>query len=284
MSAPRPSALRDLLAFFAITFAVTWGCWYGVAAVSGGTLRLSGAGMPLFYLGVFAPSLVALGLSARRAGPAGARALLGRVFQGPGRARWAVFAVGYMAAIKLTVALIHRLATGVWPSFGAEAWYLVIAAIPISTPVQAGEEIGWRGFALPRMAGRMGLGPASLVLGVIWAAWHLPLFFIPGADTTGQSFPLYLLQATAVSVAMGWLYGHTRGSLLTVMLLHAAVNNTKDIVPSYVPGATNALAPSTSLTAWLTVALLWLCAAVFLARMPRVNAGPAGATSASTVE
>jgi membrane protease YdiL (CAAX protease family) len=95
----------------------------------------------------------------------------------------------------------------------------------------------------------------------------LPLFFAPQADKFGQSFPLYLLQATALSVALAWLYWRTRGSLLLVMLLHAVVNNTKDIVPSAVPGATNPFALSTSLVAWLTVALLWIAAAYFLFRM-----------------
>jgi membrane protease YdiL (CAAX protease family) len=144
-------------------------------------------------------------------------------------------------------------------------------AIAFSTWVQAGEEIGWRGYALPRLADRLGLSTGSVLLGIVWASWHLPLFFIPVADTLGQSFPLYLLQVTALSVAMGWLYWRTGGSLLLVMLLHAAVNNTKDIVPSAVPGATNPFALSTSLVAWLTVALLWICAAYFLVRMRKMK-------------
>ncbi|MGI8498870.1 MAG: hypothetical protein ACR2OG_14960 [Gemmatimonadaceae bacterium] len=65
------------------------------------------------------------------------------------------------------------------------------------------------------------------------------------------------------------LYWRTAGSLLLVMLLHAAVNNTKDIVPSAVPGATNPLALSTSPVAWLTVAFLWIAGGFFLVRMAR---------------
>src|SRR5207247_9266931 len=132
----------------------------------------------------------------------------------------------------------------------------------------AGEEIGWRGYALPRLATRFGLGRASVLLGLIWAAWHLPQFFIPEVDTYGQSFFVYALQVTALSVAMAWLYARTNGSLLLVMLLHAAVNNAKDIVPSALLVATNTFGVSASLVAWLTVTLLWICAAYFLARMP----------------
>lgn len=277
--------MGSLITFFALTYTLAWACWLAAAMVSGngapaspmlGVLRI-----PLFYLGTFAPSLVALGLTARADGRAGARALLDRIFRGPVRARWFVFAAGYMAAIKLTVALVHRVGTGAWPRFGDEAWYVMIVAIIFSTPVQAGEEIGWRGYALPRLAARFGLGRASVLLGVIWAGWHLPLFLIAGTDTTGQSFPLYLLQVTALSVAMAWLFGHTHGSLLLVMLLHAAVNNTKDIVPSTVPGADDPFALSTSLVAWITVALLWICAGYFLVRMPRWDAVRSGATSPS---
>ena len=135
--------------------------------------------------------------------------------------------------------------------------------------MQAGEEVGWRGYALPRLSARYGLAPAGIILGIIWAAWHLPLFFFPNSDTLGQSFPLYVLQVTAVSVAMAWLYWRTGGSLLLVMLFHAAVNNLKDIVPSAAPDATNAFTLHASLVGWLTVTFLWIGALYFLIQMRR---------------
>jgi hypothetical protein len=82
---------------------------------------------------------------------------------------------------------------------------------------------------------------------------------------------VFVLQVTALTVAMAWLYAHTGGSLLPVMVLHAGVNNSSGIVPSAVPGGTSMFglsASSTTLVGWLTVALLWICAAWFLARMP----------------
>jgi membrane protease YdiL (CAAX protease family) len=237
--------MRSLFKFFSLTYLVSWTCFIAAATISGGTasppsglVRLSG---PLFLLGVFSPSLVALALTARADGRAGILALLRRIVEWPVGVRWYAFAVGYLAAIKLAAALLHRIATGAWPPFGQQAWYIMVAAIVISTPVQAGEEIGWRGYALPRLARPLGLARASIVLGVIWACWHLPIFFIPGSDTFGQSFNVYLLDVTALSVAMAWLYWRTSGSLLLTMLMHAAVNNTKDIVPSAVSGATNPL-------------------------------------------
>jgi membrane protease YdiL (CAAX protease family) len=253
-----------LLTFFVVTYLVTWGSWLAASSTPAAGPR----GL-LFFLGIFAPGFVALWLTGRATGRTGVAALLRRLIDWQVPALWYVFAASYIAVVKLTVALVHRAATGAWPRFGEMPWYLMLAATVGSTLVggQAGEEIGWRGYALPRLAARFGLGGGSVLLGVLWASWHLPLFFVPEAPTFGQSFPLYLLQVTALSVAMAWLYANTRGSLLPVMLMHAAVNNTKDIVPSGEPDATNPWAMSHSLVAWLTVAMLSLCAGYFLLRM-----------------
>ena len=224
-------------------------------------------GDAVFLLGVFAPGLIALALTETTDGGAATRALFNRVVKWDVSARWYVFAVAFIPAIKLLAALIARLITGVWPRFGETPIVLMLLALTISTWAQAGEEVGWRGYALPKLWERLGLGPASIILGIIWATWHLPLFFYPGSDILGQSFPLYLLQVTAISVTMGWLYWRTDGSLLLVMLFHAAVNNLKDIVPSAVAGATDAFSFNASLVGWLTVGLLWLSAAYFLVQM-----------------
>ena len=261
-----------LLRFFFLTYAVAWTFFVAAASIPDDdasiTPALSGLREFLFLVGTFAPAFVALWLTSRSDGHTGVGALLRRVLESRVRARWYLFAVGYMVAIKLTVALVYRIAAGEWPRFGDEAWYIVAAAVLISTPAQAGEELGWRGYALPRLAARFGLARGSLLLGVLWACWHLPLFFIPGVDKYGQSLLLYILGGTALSVAMAWLYGHAHGSLLLAMLMHSAVNQTKDIVPSNAAGATNPFSLNASLVGWITLALLWICAGYFLARMP----------------
>jgi membrane protease YdiL (CAAX protease family) len=186
-------------------------------------------------------------------------------------AQWYVFAASYMAVIKLAVAVVYRLDIGSWPRLGNEPWYVIAVAIALSAPMQAGEEIGWRGYALPHLAARFGLAKASLMLGLIGACWHLPLFFIPGIDKYGQSFPLWTLQVMALYVAASWLYWHTNGSLLLVMLLHSAVNQSLGIIPSAVPGATSPFALKASLVGWLTLAFLWGPAVYFLIRMRRAK-------------
>jgi membrane protease YdiL (CAAX protease family) len=264
-------SLNPLVAFFSLAYVLTWGLYFAADATVAPGLR----GL-LFYLGVFTPGLLALWLTRRADGSPGVVALLQRLVHWRVPARWYVFALAYMATIKLTVALLYRAVTGAWPPFGDLSWSVLLAATLGSTLVggQVGEELGWRGYALPRLAMRFGLGGASLLLGVLWAGWHLPLFFILGGDTVGQSFPLYVLQVTALSVAMAWLYARTQGSLLLTMLLHAAVNNTKDIVPSAVHGATEPWVLSASLVAWLTVILLWIAATFFLVDMRKALLAP----------
>ena len=153
----RPSDVRPLLEFLGLTYAATWICWAAAVAVmragDAGFTAVSPAAGTLFLLGTIAPSLVALALTASGEGANAAGVLFSRIFKWQVNARWYVFAVGYIATIKLTAALVCRVATGAWPRFGGEHWYVILAALTISTWTQAGEEIGWRGYALPRERG-----------------------------------------------------------------------------------------------------------------------------------
>jgi len=254
-----------LIAFFAAAYALAW-TFFGLGALASGR-----AGLPsiLFYLGAISPSLAAVAVVWHREGTSGVAALLGRLLHWRVHWGWYVFAVAYFPAIKLGAALVHRLAFDAWPRFGNEAWYVMLVGTFLAVPLggQAGEEVGWRGFALPRLANRFGLPAASVLLGVIWAAWHLPLFFIPGVDKTGQSFPLYAAQVTAISIVLAWLYLNTNESLLLVTLMHSAINQTIGIVPSAESGATNPFTLHASRIAWITAALLWATAAYFLMRL-----------------
>ena len=261
-----------LLAYTLLTFLITWSVWFAAAGLAApGNTGFFGVRGPVFLLGVFAPALVALALTARAEGRSGVTKLLARVGHWRVGARWYTFAIGYFAAIKLAAALVHRVATNEWPPFGDTPLAGILLGISVSTWVQAGEELGWRGYALPRLAEYLGLGAASIVLGAVWAVWHLPLFFLSDSGSTGQSFPAYLLQAMALSVAFAWIYWKTQGSLLLAMLMHASVNNTTGIVPAAIGGALTPIALRGSLVAWATVALLWAVATLLLAQMRRAD-------------
>lgn len=267
--------MSGLLTFFLIAFAMTWSCWIAVI-----TIPLQGVlGTAVFLTGVFAPSLSAIVVTTWNEGTGATRALLGRMFQWRVAPGWYLFAVSYMAFVKLAAALVHRAVMGSWPEFGHLPLPLIVGAIVVSTPVQSGEEIGWRGYALPRLATRMGFARASIVLGAIWACWHLPQFFIPGNDTSGQSFPVWSVQVVAVSVAMAWVYVGTRGSLLLTMIMHSAINQTSGIVSGAVAGANDVFTLHASRVAYIAGAILWTLAAYFLLRMKTLGRPRDGVSS-----
>lgn len=87
-----------------------------------------------------------------------------------------------------------------------------------------GEEIGWRGYALPALRERLGWRLASLLLGAVWAIWHLPLFYSEGTVQSHLPMGLYALSAVASSVLFAWLFIRSQGSVVPVLVLHTAVN------------------------------------------------------------
>ena len=185
-----------------VIFVATWALWLPVVTGRGP----AGLRSALWLAGVFVPALTAIAFTLAEGGLAGVRVLLRPIAQWEVRGRWYVFALLFMVATKLVVALVHRAVLGAWPQFGGEGIVVMAAGTLISTPVQAGEEVGWRGYLLPRLGRRVGFGPASVSLGAIWALWHIPQFFLSGADTYRQSFPLWGLEVVAISVAITWLY------------------------------------------------------------------------------
>src|SRR5215217_5405554 len=84
------------------------------------------------------------------------------------------------------------------------------------------EEIGWRGFALPRLQRLYGPLVGSLVLGVLWALWHLPLFLIPSWDTPHGNVldvALFVVLALALTIVLTWVFNNTKGSAVVVVVL-----------------------------------------------------------------
>lgn len=115
----------------------------------------------------------------------------------------------------------------VGPSFDLWAVLPVFFLVGVFTN---GEEIGWRGFALPRLQARHSALVASLVIGIVWALWHIPKFLTAGS-AQNYSFSLYVVDTVAKAVLFTWVYNSTRSSLLTVTLLHAAMNTSAVFLP-----------------------------------------------------
>jgi membrane protease YdiL (CAAX protease family) len=123
---------------------------------------------------------------------------------------------------------IHVLLGGTAPDyvpFGAR-WLIVavnfVLVLLIGGPL--GEEFGWRGFALSALEARISPLWASLILGVIWAVWHLPLFFISDSAQHSLPFGMYALLTIPLTILITWVYHGAGDSMLLVMLFHASVN------------------------------------------------------------
>jgi membrane protease YdiL (CAAX protease family) len=126
-----------------------------------------------------------------------------------------------------------------------------------------GEEPGWRGFALPRMQTRYGPLWATLLLGVLWACWHLPHFLTaaqhggPGTSfaTFLTNFPIFVLEAIALAIMFTWVFNHTRGSIFIAILLHTSIDATSSLVPLF-PAAIVTSTDLAALIGWGVPALL----------------------------
>jgi uncharacterized protein len=94
-----------------------------------------------------------------------------------------------------------------------------------------GEEFGWRGYAQPVLQDRLGWRTASLVLGLVWGMWHLPLFYIAGTAQVHIPLALFLLSVLAMSVLFAWLVNRTAGSVVAALLFHTAINFWPSVVP-----------------------------------------------------
>jgi membrane protease YdiL (CAAX protease family) len=112
----------------------------------------------------------------------------------------------------------------------------ILPALFISTLPPLLEELGWRGYALDRLQIDWSALNASLILGVVWAAWHLPLFFISGSfhyEVVGfltVGFWLFMIGVVALSVIFTWVFNHTARSIIGVILLHGWINFVSDTI------------------------------------------------------
>ena len=171
-------------------------------------------------LALFGPSAAAIIVTASADGRAGVRALFGRLAIWRVGLRWYVVALGLPALLSLGV-------VGLSLALGAHAAVQFNELSPLAVILfilVIGEEIGWRGYALPRLQARYGALSASLILGSLWAGWHLSNLFIPGLEFYGYGFAAFALYVVAMTVLFTWLANQTRGSVLLAWLFHGAIN------------------------------------------------------------
>lgn len=261
-----------LLGFFALTFAGSWACWALSPAVKP---QLPWLATLLMFAGSFGPSLAAIVMVASTRGLEGLRAWLSRCLKWRIGWGWWTFALLLPLAVMLLAAGLHIALGGDITSAPASGHLLMtVVNLPLVLLLGGplGEEFGWRGYALPVLQERLGWRVASLGLGLVWGAWHLPLFFIDGTAQAQIPLALFLLSVVAMSVVFVWLVNHTAGSVVAALLFHTAINFWPAVVP--------VLPTETSYRAYaLVVALLVLLAITALLSSGLARGGRTSGTS-----
>jgi membrane protease YdiL (CAAX protease family) len=230
-----------MVAFFVLTFGIAWAAWVPVAAESRGYLDSPVPQSAATLIGAFAPTLAAIGLTVFHEGGRGLRRLLGRLLKWRVHVGWYAFALLGPAALSLAGTSLSVAFGGVLPDFphppfvdqyplppelsSVTPWAFLplvfLQYLLLSSPI--GEEIGWRGYALPRLQSQQTALAASLALGMTWALWHLPLALTRGHPVSEEFFGWFVLGIVADAVLFTWLYNSTGGSLLLVVLFHTSI-------------------------------------------------------------
>ncbi len=219
----------EIALFLAITFGITWSIAVAVLgysdwfAVHFGQLN---SGSPIFYAAVWAPNVAAIALTATRGGWPAIKDLLSRLVR-VRVAPWVwIAAIGFYPALMLVVQTIG-LAFG-RPLASADAWlHAAIGAfsVPALLLGPLGEELGWRGYLLPRVLERMRPASAGVVVGTIWMIWHIPAFLVSGLPQSSMVFSVFVLGGIALSVFVTWLFVNARQSILIAGIIPHAIAN-----------------------------------------------------------
>lgn len=234
---------HPLISYFLLAYALMWWVYP--------LLRFS----PLLGLfGLFGPAAAAIIVTAMTDGKDGVKELLSHLVQWRVGLRWYAVALGLPALLAVIALVLHQaFRTSASVQLGALSVFDLVVFVLV-----AGEELGWRGYALPALLKRASPLRASIVLGVLWGVWHLPTFWIPGTPQYGRPFAAFLLMTTAYSVLLSWAWLHTRGSVLIATVFHGSINLSQGFFLGGVERATQY---------WLLAAVYSLAALILVVRL-----------------
>lgn len=220
---------HDLLLFFVLAFLITFAGWVPVL------LALPGSDV-INIIGMWGPAIAAVLVTALTRGRAGLRALFGSLFRWRVPARWYLVILFGLPAITVLSVLLYTLITHQPLIFQPGQWtqtlgWLIQALI---LGFWACEEIGWRGFALPRLLSRWNALLASVILGIVWALWHLPYYLLMDMPVP---FTMFMVYTVSLSILMTWVFNHTLGSVFVATCFHFWVNIVSGIQADKLPVA-----------------------------------------------
>jgi uncharacterized protein len=265
---------HPLISFLVLTYAISWLLWAPLVMFSG---QLPGPlAFVLLVLGSNVPSALGVLFVALLRGRSGVRTLLGRLL----RARIGLFwylAVVALAVPALCAVWVSALLGGPTPVVVATIPAIIVSFLFSIFPGSAvGEELGWRGFALPRLQARHNALAASLILGAAWGIYHFPLFLLGSPIRPFALFLPFAIGCVIMSIFYTWIYNGTGGSLLIVVLLHATTNLPLTVV--YERLGEDSVVP----VFWLLDAILAIIAVILIARTGAATLSRAGGKQTET--
>ena len=253
---------HPLATYFILAFALAWWTWPLVL--------LNPNSAPMLP---WSPIFAAIIVLAITEGRAGVKDLLRATFRWRVQPRWYVVALG-LPLVLWVVAAAVPVGLGARPNMAYFADFALFPITLLTTAIVKGpftEEPGWRGFALPKMLGPWSPLAASLILGLIWFVWHLPLLV---QDLTGTQRPLvpYVIVILSLSVIITWLWSAAARSVFIVIVFHAAVNSAgSHVVPAF--------AAADQATIWWIFAALIAIVAVRVSFTEAFRRSPEGPTA-----
>jgi membrane protease YdiL (CAAX protease family) len=239
LNTTRPK-LANPWVYFAATFLWTWSFW-GLAILNGSNMEV-GEGIGLLLLGVAGPTITGILFTYLTRDKEGRQDFWKRVI-GFNRipAVWYLVIFLFVPAMHLIAVLLDILFGGggsTWGELarGAAANPLsILFSIMFSTLIPFIEELGWRGYLLDRLQAKWSALASSLILGLLWSLWHLPMFFIRGSYQAGLGigtleFWLFFLSIVPLTFVFTWIFNNTGRSTLATILFHSMINFTGELI------------------------------------------------------
>jgi membrane protease YdiL (CAAX protease family) len=223
--------------YFALTFGFSWLVWlpgilgkYKIIPVTAGDARA------IAIAGIFGPVFGACVMAYRSGGGIGVKQHLARLFDFRVRpAWWAVIILvplSIQAAAHFLPILTHEQAPG---SYVSSVWNFLSILIMVTLLGGGQEEVGWRGYALDRIQAHFSAFVSSVLLGLFWACWHIPLWFMDGTSQSSTPFGAFLLVCISLSILLTWIYNNTGRNMVAAILTHGMVNAAHPLFPVISP-------------------------------------------------
>jgi membrane protease YdiL (CAAX protease family) len=219
--------VKEAYVFLVLTLALSWFVFWGpLALFKIPTISFVSDdkgpwwAIALYIVGGFVPSLLGIFLTLKKEGVSGLRKLGQHIIQFRFSWRWYMFTFLIVIAGTAGQLTINRILGN---TFNGTLFLTQLGSfLPLLILGPLSEEIGWRGYALPRLQTRWNALTSSLIVGLVWALWHLPLFMMVGTSQheLGDPFISFLIKITASSILYTWLYNNTKHSLWSAILLH----------------------------------------------------------------